>query len=125
MGCDSLLIIEKGEFMKKTLIILFSLILLAMLAVTSWASTYENVFAAGRLLKEPWMVATLFDAYFGFITFFVWVCVKESSVIKKLVWFVLIMALGNIAMSVYVLLEVRRLKDHFTVQRFLTEVKPA
>jgi hypothetical protein len=61
--------------MKKTIVILFSIILLAMLAVTSWASSFESVFAATkRLVAEPWMVATLFDAYFGFLTFFVWVC---------------------------------------------------
>lgn len=108
--------------MKKTLIILFSLILIAMLAVTSWASAHENIILAiKRLVVEPWMVATLFDAYFGFLTFFVWVCYKEIKMMNKIIWFVAIMILGNIAMSVYVLLEVRRLKDSFTMQRLLSE----
>lgn len=108
--------------MKKTIIILFSLILIAMLAVTSWASFHENIILAiKRLIVEPWMVATLFDAYFGFLTFFVWVCYKELKMVNKLIWFVAIMILGNIAMSVYVLLEVRRLKDNFTMQRLLIE----
>lgn len=110
---------------KQSLIILFSIVLIAMLAVTTWASTFENVFAAiDRLIKEPWVVATLFDAYFGFLTFFVWVYFKESSVLKKWLWFIMIMAFGNIAMAIYVLLEVRRLKDNFTAQKFLTEIKP-
>ena len=108
--------------MKKTIVILFSLILIAMLAVTSWASFHENIILAiKRLIVEPWMVATLFDAYFGFLTFFVWVCYKELKMVNKLIWFVAIMILGNIAMSVYVLLEVRRLKEHFTMQRLLSE----
>lgn len=108
--------------MKKTLLAIFSLILVAMLVVTSWASSYENVIAAtARLIKEPWMVATLFDAYFGFLTFFIWVCYKEVKTFNKVIWFVAIMILGNIAMSVYVLLEVRRLKDNFNMQRFLSE----
>lgn len=108
--------------MKKTIVILFSLILLAMLAVTTWASSYENIIAATkRLVAEPWMVATLFDAYFGFLTFFVWVCYKEVKTVNKGIWFVAIMILGNIAMSVYVLLEVRRLKDNFNMQRLLSE----
>ncbi|AZZ36035.1 DUF1475 domain-containing protein [Bdellovibrio sp. qaytius] len=108
--------------MKKSIVILFSLILLAMLAVTSWASSYESVIVATkRLVAEPWMVATLFDAYFGFLTFFVWVCYKESKFLNKVIWFVAIMILGNIAMSVYVLLEVHRLKDHFTMQKLLSE----
>lgn len=112
--------------MKKNIILFFSLVLLAMLAVTTWASTHENVIAATkRLIEEPWMVATLFDAYFGFLTFFLWVAFKETSVFKKLLWFVAIMLLGNIAMAVYALLEVRRLKDNFTAERFLIEKKAA
>lgn len=93
-----------------------------MLAVTSWASTYENIIAAiARLIKEPWVVATLFDAYFGFLTFFVWVCYKEVKALNKVLWFVAIMVLGNIAMSVYVLLEIHRLKDDFTMQKLLND----
>lgn len=108
--------------MKKTIILIFSVILLAMLAVTSWASSYEGVIpAVKRLIAEPWVVATLFDAYFGFLTFFVWVCYKEAKMLNKGLWFVAIMILGNIAMAVYVLLEVRRLKDNFSVQRLLSE----
>ncbi len=59
---------------------------------------------------NSWAVATLYDAYFGFITFFVWVCFKERSLFIKILWFILIMGLGNIAMSFYVLLQLFRLK---------------
>lgn len=59
---------------------------------------------------SPWACATLFDAYFGFLTFFVWVCFKETKVWVKVLWFVLIMMLGNIAMSGYVLIQLFRLK---------------
>lgn len=112
--------------MKKNIILFFSSVLLAMLVVTTWASTYENVIVATqRLIEEPWMVATLFDAYFGFLTFFLWVTFKENSVFKKLLWFIAIMLLGNITMAVYALLEVRRLKGNFTVERFLTDKKTA
>jgi hypothetical protein len=55
-------------------------------------------------------MATLFDAYFGFITFFVWVAYRETKLWVKALWFVLIMGLGNIAMSLYVLIQLLRLK---------------
>ena len=55
-------------------------------------------------------MATLYDAYFGFITFFVWVAYRESRFWVKALWFVLIMGLGNIAMSLYVLIQIFRLK---------------
>jgi len=67
----------------------------------AWASYAAN----------PWAVATLWDAYCGFITFFVWVCYKETTMVPRAVWFVLIMGLGNIAMSLYVLIQLFRMRD--------------
>ena len=55
-------------------------------------------------------MATLYDAYFGFLTFFCWLAWRERSTAIKIVWFVLIMGLGNIAMSFYVLIQLFRLK---------------
>jgi hypothetical protein len=60
---------------------------------------------------SPWSMATLYDAYFGFLTFFCWLAWRERSLALKVVWFVLIMALGNIAMSAYVLLQLFSLKN--------------
>ena len=60
---------------------------------------------------NPWAWATLYDAYFGFITFFCWVAWCERSLGIRLTWFVFIMALGNIAMSLYVLIQLFALKD--------------
>lgn len=59
---------------------------------------------------NPWATATLWDAYFGFLTFYVWVAWREIRIAQKLLWFVLIMALGNIAMSLYLLIQLYRLK---------------
>ncbi len=85
---------------------LFLVILLSMLAVTSWASAHTPLFSIPReVLGHPWFVATLFDAYWGFVTFFVWVAWKEQSLAARVLWFLAIVALGNIAMSVYLLRE--------------------
>jgi len=97
--------------MKKYLIIIFGAILVAMLWITVTASLQENVFTAGaRLWPDPWFQATLADAYFGFITFLVWALYKEKSYLARILWVVLVLAFGNIAMSVYVLLKVFQLK---------------
>ncbi len=91
------------------LVLLFGTILVAMLAVTTYASLDRSIFRVGpALTSDPWFHATLADAYFGFLTFFVWVAYKEPRFSRKLIWFVLIMALGNIAMSVYVLIQIGR-----------------
>lgn len=98
--------------MRITLTILFSLILVAMLAVTTYASLDRNVFDVGsQLTSDPWFQATLADAYFGFLTFYVWVAYKEAGLWRKVLWFVLIMTLGNIAMSVYMLVQLAKMKS--------------
>ncbi len=110
--------------MKKVLIVFFSIVLVSMLVVTSWASLYENVLVGGaKIIAEPWGIATLFDTYFAFFTFYFWLAYKENHLLKNIVWLALVILLGNIAMAVYGLLEIRRLGKSFTTEKFLTERK--
>ena len=88
---------------------LFCSILAGMLAVTTYASLDRSILNVGsQLTSDRWFHATLADAYFGFLTFYVWVAYKESRWWCRVVWLVLIMTLGNIAMSIYVLIELWR-----------------
>ena len=97
--------------MRKFLILLFVAILLAMLWVTTAASLERSVLRAGEgLWPDIWFIATLCDAYFGFLTFYVWVAYKERGALARVLWFVLIMTLGNIAMASYVLIQLARLR---------------
>ena len=85
--------------------LLFTVVIASMLWVTSWASLHQSLgaFAHGATLRDPWVIATLFDAYWAFITFYVWVAWKEQSVLARVLWFVAIILLGNMAMSAYML----------------------
>ncbi len=86
--------------------ILFAAVLASMLWVTTWASLQCPLFAVPRpVLTHPWFLATMADAYWGFATFFVWVCFKQTSWVARAAWFLAIMLLGNIAMSSYCLSE--------------------
>jgi hypothetical protein len=88
---------------------LFLVILAAMLWVTTWASLQCPLFAVPRpVATHPWFLATMADAYWGFVTFFVWVCYKQTSGVARGAWFLAIMLLGNIAMSSYCLSELWR-----------------
>jgi len=104
---------------RRSLVLLFGTILVAMLGVTGWASSRVALWHAGPDLKDPWTIATLFDAYAGFLTFFAWVCYKETGAVAKGIWLLLVLTLGNIAMSVYVLRELYRLGGSFTPERLL------
>lgn len=85
--------------------LLFVVVIGSMLWVTSWASMHQSLgaFARSATLRDPWVIATLFDAYWAFITFYVWVAWKEQSLAARVLWFVCIILLGNMAMSAYLL----------------------
>jgi hypothetical protein len=99
----------------------FALTLLVMLSTTITASIDRNIFeAVGSIWANWWFKATLLDAYLGFLTFFVWVAYKELHLRRKLVWFALIMLLGNMAISTYMLLELYKLQEGDTLEILLT-----
>jgi len=60
---------------------------------------------------HPWFIATLFDTYFGFLTFFLWVAYKEANWLRSILWFILIVFLGNIAMASYMLIQLFRVSS--------------
>jgi hypothetical protein len=93
--------------------LLFGGILAGMLVVTTTASLKQPLWEWTGLAAEPdrwWTYATLADAYFGFLTFYAWVFYKEASAVARTGWFVAIMLLGNMAMAIYVLLQLRQLR---------------
>lgn len=88
---------------------LFIIILVSMLAVTTWASLHTPLFSIPReVISHPWFIATLFDAYWAFIAFYVWIAWKEQSASARGLWFITVIALGNIAMAAYMLRELFR-----------------
>jgi len=100
---------------------LFLLVLASMLGVTTWASLQCPLFAVPRdVFTHPWFIATMFDAYWGFTTFFVWVCYKQTSWFARVAWFIAIMLLGNIAMSAYCLAGLFRLPRDGKLSDLLT-----
>ena len=98
--------------MKTFLKLLFAFIFVFMVVMTIRTSTQVSLWAAWPAFgNNPWAMATLYDAYFGFITFFCWLAWRERSAGVRVLWFVLIMSLGNIATSAYVLIQLFGLKE--------------
>ncbi|MBL9145557.1 MAG: DUF1475 family protein [Verrucomicrobiaceae bacterium] len=89
--------------------IFFSIVLLSMLAVTGWASFECALWNTPRAVAtHPWFIATLFDTYWGFLTFYCWLAYKERSWAAKIGWLIGILLLGNIAMALYMLIQLFR-----------------
>jgi hypothetical protein len=100
--------------------LLFAAVLAVMLYVTLAAGLERGLFEAGAALwPDPWFRATLVDAYCGFLTFYAWVFYRERTWAGRGLWFVAIMAFGNIAMSVYVLARLFRLSPGAGVEGVL------
>ncbi|HSQ69171.1 MAG TPA: DUF1475 family protein [Steroidobacteraceae bacterium] len=112
---------------RRALQLLFGLILLSMLAITITASGRQPLWEWTGLVSEPdrwWTIATLADAYFGFLTFYAWVFYKETAATARVGWFVAVMLLGNIAMAVYMLIQLARLEDGAPVEQLLLRRTP-
>ena len=102
----------------KTGLTFFSLAAItALVGVSIWATTHIGVVDSLRELgahpgegaTNPWFIATVFDTYFAFLWFWLWVAYKEAAWTVRLIWLALILGLGNIAMAAYVLIQLARL----------------
>lgn len=112
--------------MKSVLCVFACMALAALIGVSIWATSHIGVMPAIQDLLDnptavynPWFIATLFDAYFGFLWFWLWVAYKETSWIARGLWLVLILLLGNMAMAAYMLLTLARLPAAATMEDLL------
>ena len=107
--------------MIRVLKFVFAAILFLMLLIVIAAGLNQNMLEAVRQIWPNWWFrVTLLDAYFGFLTIFVWVAYKERPMWRKLVWFAAFMLLGNMAISSYVLLELAKLREGEPFDTLLT-----
>jgi predicted permease len=104
--------------------IAFLFVLVTMLCATSWASSQCALWKTPKaVVTHPWFIATLFDCYFGFLTFYLWLAYKETSYIARILWLIAILLLGNIAMSSYMLWTLFRLPADAKLEQVLLRRK--
>ncbi len=103
-----------------------------LVGASVWATGHQSIAVAIADLvanpaagNNPWLVATLFDAYFGFLWFWLWVAYRETSWLARGVWLLLILLLGNMAMAAYVLIALWRLPPGASVEQLLLRRRSA
>lgn len=100
----------EGPIKTRLLQFAFLGVLVTMLGVTLWAQSQVALWNTPRAVAtHPWFIATLFDTYFAFLTFYLWVFYRETRTGVRIAWLVAILLLGNIAMASYMLLQLARL----------------
>lgn len=84
-----------------------------------WASTSASVFALpDTLTSEPWFVTTCVDAWLGLSIITLWTWCFELSWPKRVLWFVLIMGLGNVGVGLYLMKRVYAMPRLFGLRDF-------
>ena len=74
----------------------------AMGAVLIYAFSNASITENGRqLMALPWGIVSLVDLYVGFTLFSLWIVYREKSVLRSVIWIVLVMVLGFFTASVY------------------------
>jgi ABC-type cobalamin transport system permease subunit len=82
-----------------------------MIYVVTSTSLHSNLFKEWNALGAiPWMRATLWDFYANVLVIYLWVCYKERSLAMRIIWLILLCALGSIATCAYVLIQLFKLK---------------
>ena len=95
-------------------------VLVAMLAVTTWASNIIALWKTpAQVLGHPWFIATLFDTYFAFLTFWLWVAYKQRGWGSRIAWLLSILILGNIAMATYMLIQLFKLPANAKIEELI------
>jgi hypothetical protein len=90
------------------LILLFAVSVLSLLSLTTVASFERNVLDNGHLMADHWFLATLLDAYLGFITIYLWIAYKLESNAARVAWGIGVMLLGNLAIGAFVIWQLLR-----------------
>jgi len=82
-----------------------------MVYVVASTSVESNLVKEWHTLGAiPWMRATLWDFYANVLVIYLWVCYKERSLASRIIWLILLSALGSIATCAYVLIQLFKLK---------------
>ena len=108
---------------RRAIALYFILVLVAMTWVSWYASTAPTITSLAQykyavdakeglnvlhgnvtVCSEPWGLATMFDAYFGFIAFWLYVAWRERTAGARLGWLVALLLHGNFAIAAYALL---------------------
>ena len=91
--------------------VIFGSIFIFMLYATTKASLELNLFEhLSTLIKDPWAVMTLYDAYFAFLFFYIWFFYKEKNWGLRIIGFIMVVCFGTIFMSLYMLIRIFNLK---------------
>jgi hypothetical protein len=107
-------------------LIVSAFVFLAILGATGWATSQQSIVPALQSLvseptagNNPWLWATLVDAYLGFFWFWCWIALRERRRWVPVAWIPALILTGNFAMAVYAAWAVMKLPPQATAADLL------
>ncbi|KAK7357155.1 hypothetical protein VNO80_16438 [Phaseolus coccineus] len=94
---------------------LFTVVGLLMLATLLY-TLFTDGLPFRKELLTPWMGATLIDFYINVVALGIWVAYKESNFISSILWIVLLVCLGSITTSAYIVVQFLKLSSQESSQ---------
>jgi len=95
--------------------------IIAWIALLAMTAVLLNGFVNGHfgedgaaLLANPWGVVSLVDLYAGFALFSIWIAFREKSVLSAILWIILMMVLGFLTGSLYMLIALYQSKGDWS-----------
>ncbi|MEX1308495.1 MAG: DUF1475 family protein [Eubacteriales bacterium] len=106
--------------MKKNLFLAAKILSLAgflvMLGLIIFGIVARDFSAEGSLMLSVfWGKFTMLDIYAAFLVFYIWVVLRERSVIKSIIWFFLIMLGGSMSICLYLFIALVTCGDDYKV----------
>ncbi|XP_050886706.1 uncharacterized protein LOC127091989 isoform X1 [Lathyrus oleraceus] len=102
----------------KTLFTVLGALMLALLLYT----LITDGFPFRKELLTPWMAATLVDFYINVAILSAWVVYKEANWVSSIIWIILLISLGSIATSAYIVVQFLKLSSQESSQDPMTYV---
>ena len=111
------------------MILFLRVLFLGVLAVMTWgtirASLAHSMFnIPSAVTGNPWFQVTLFDAYFAFLSFCVWIAWKEQRLAARILWVITVLLWGNFAIATYMLIELFRIPANGSLDEIFTRKRP-
>jgi TRAP-type C4-dicarboxylate transport system permease small subunit len=105
----------------KLLKLLFGLLFITMTSMVVWGiftGNWER--AISYITEEPWILVTVVDIYISFFVFYLWVFFREKSLFSKFIWLLLIIFTGSVAITLYVLIQLFKLRKGQTLKDMIS-----
>lgn len=96
----------QGKKYMKTIRTIAWISTLIMIYMIIYSLMNGDFFAEGSLLMSlVWGQMSLVDLYVGFLLVYVWIFYKETKILPRIVWGILLIVTGSLATALYILFE--------------------